>query len=250
MAQPRKSVRPVVKRAAVAVTVKTPKSSAGSKRAADTVARIYDELRRLVVRFEIPPDERIKEVDLAARLRVSRTPVREALNRLVTEGLLIFEPNRGFRCRSFDTKEMIDLYEARQILEVGAMHLAIERAGNDAIRDLARFWEDVIARQGRPVTALVRDDEEFHERLAGLSGNAELVRGLKSINARIHFARWVDLEREERRTKTYSEHLQIVAALQARDQGKCVRILSAHIARRREQIVDVIKAGVVKLYYR
>jgi DNA-binding GntR family transcriptional regulator len=250
MAQLSKSARQLVKRVAVVGAVKAHKPGVGPKRAADTVARIYDEIRRLVVRFEIPPDERIKEVDLAARLRVSRTPVREALNRLVTEGLLIFEPNRGFRCRSFDTKEMMDLYEARQVLEVGAVRLAAKRAGDDEIRDLVRFWEDVAASQSRPVTALVRHDEEFHERLVGLSGNAELVRTLKSINARIHFARWMDLEREERRTKTYSEHMQILAALQARDQDKCARTLGAHIERRREQIVDVMKAGVVKLYYR
>lgn len=220
------------------------------KRAADTVARIYDQLHRMMIRFEIPPGVRINEVELAAQLQVSRTPLREALNRLASEGLLSLEPNRGFRCRPLDTKETIDLYEAREVVELGAIRYAVRRAEDEEIGDLERFWTDVAARTDRPATELLRGDEEFHERLAALSGNGELVRALRSINARIHFVRWMDLEREERRARTYSEHFDLVAALKRRDEAECVRILSAHIERRREQIVEVIKAGVVRLYYR
>lgn len=248
---------PVAKKAAAGAAKRTAAPPAAArhgaarpKRAADTVARIYDRLHQMAIRFEIPPDERLNEVELAGRLKVSRTPLREALNRLVTEGLLIFEPNRGFRCRPLDTKETIDLYEAREVVELGAVRLAVARAESGAIRDLARFWQDVAAREHRPTTELLRDDEEFHERLAALSGNGELVRALKSINARIHFVRWMDLEREERRAKTYREHFELLAALAARDEDGCARILCAHIERRRDEIVEVIKAGVVRLFYR
>ena len=225
-------------------------AKARSKRSADTVARLHEALHRMVISFEIPPDERINEVELARSLHVSRTPLREALNRLATEGLLTFEPNRGFRCRPLDTREILHLYEARKIIEVAAVRLACERASPEAVADLAAFWQQAVAGEGRPATELLRLDEEFHERLAALSGNGELGRALRSINARIHFVRWIDLEREERRARTYVEHGELLDALAARDAERCAEILGAHIERRLDQIVDVIKDGVVRLYLR
>jgi DNA-binding GntR family transcriptional regulator len=73
---------------------------------------------------------------------------------------------------------------------------------------------------------------------------------LRAINARIHFVRWMDLEREERRSTTYREHTELLEALAARDEVRCLTILDAHIGRRVEEIVEVIRAGVVHLYMR
>jgi DNA-binding GntR family transcriptional regulator len=220
------------------------------KRSADTVSRIYEQVHRMVIQFEIPPDKRINEVDLARRLSVSRTPLREALNRLATEGLLALEPNRGFRCRPLDTKDVFDLYEARAVVEIAAVRLACQRAEPEAVEALTGFWAEVSTMADRPAIELLGHDEAFHERLAALSGNAELVRALKSINARIHFVRWMDLEREDRRTTTYTEHGDLLEALRRRDEGRCVAVLSNHIARRLDEIVEIIKAGVVRLYLR
>lgn len=202
------------------------------------------------MQFEIAPHERINEVELARRLSVSRTPLREALNRLVTEDLLTFEPNRGFRCRTLDTKDVFDLYEARAVVELGAVRLACARATDEEVAALRAFWEEVARLEDHPPTELVAKDEEFHERLAALSGNAELPRALRGINARIHFVRWMDLERAERRATTYREHAELLAALGRRDEAACVTILSRHIERRLDEIVEVIKAGVVHLFYR
>lgn len=221
-----------------------------TKRSANTVSRIYDHLHRMVIQFEIPPDERINEVELARRLAVSRTPLREAFNRLVTDGLLTLEPNRGFRVRPLDTKDIFDLYEARVVIESAAVRLACRRAEPEAVETLAHFWDEVTSLTNRPPAELLGYDETFHERLAALSGNTELPRALKSINARIHFVRWMDLEREDRRATTYTEHANLLEALRRREEERCVAILSGHIERRLEEIVEVIKAGVVRLYYR
>ena len=221
-----------------------------TKRSADTVGRIYDHLHRMVIQFEIPPGERINEVELARRLAVSRTPLREALNRLVTDGLLTLEPNRGFSARPLDTKDIFDLYEARAVIEIAAVRLACRRAEPDSVEALAGFWDEVRSLADRPSVELLGHDEAFHERLAALSGNTELPRALRSINARIHFVRWMDLERAERRATTYTEHNDLLDALRRRDEERCVAILSGHIERRLEEIVEVIKAGVVRLYYR
>jgi DNA-binding GntR family transcriptional regulator len=225
-------------------------AGAPPKRSADTVARLYDRLHRMLTRFEIKPGERLKEVELARALEVSRTPLREALNRLATDGLIAFEPNRGFRVRPLDTKDILDLYEARRVVELGAVPLACRRATPEEIEALAAVWREAVADAGRATTELLRIDELFHEKLVALSGNGELARMLRAINARIHFVRWMDLEREERRSTTYREHTELLEALAARDEVRCLTILDAHIGRRVEEIVEVIRAGVVHLYMR
>src|SRR5690606_31139082 len=86
-------------------------------RAADSVNRVYAAIRRMAVNFEFRPEQRINEVELAAALNVSRTPVREALNRLVIEGLITLVPNKGFYCRPFDAEQIMSLFEVRTALE-------------------------------------------------------------------------------------------------------------------------------------
>lgn len=218
------------------------------KSSANLSERAYEQLKAMAVTYQLRPGERLAELDLAKRLKVSRTPIREALNRLVTEGFLTFTPNRGFQCRPLDAKEIFDLYEVRRSLEATAARLAVERASDDELDDLARFLE---RSRGVPekttVMELVRLDEEFHERVAILSRNAELLRILQNINARIRFCRWIDME-NGRRSATQSEHAGVLSALKARDPKKCAEAMNNHISRRLDQIVDVIREGYARIY--
>ena len=111
------------------------------KTTANLSERAYEQLKAMAVTYQLRPGERLAELDLAKRLKVSRTPIREALNRLVTEGFLTFTPNRGFQCRPLDAKEIFDLYEVRRSLESTAARLAVERASDDELADLERFIE-------------------------------------------------------------------------------------------------------------
>ncbi len=220
------------------------------KRAADTVERLYEAVHQMAISFEILPGARLNEVELAKRFSVSRTPLRETLNRLATEGLLDFEPNRGFTRRPLTTDEVVDLYEARSIIEVSAIRLACGRASDDSIHELRGYWDEVRKSEDQSSSTLLTLDEQFHERLAGLSDNQELVQILKSINARIHFVRWMDLENAERRSATYHEHQVVLDKLLARDEEDCAMHLRNHIVRRRDQIVEIIEKGVVRLFMR
>ena len=92
------------------------------------VADIYDQIKAKSAGFGIRPGTRINEGALARELNVSRTPVREALNRLVAEQLIDFRPGTGFFCRPLDPQDMFDLYEMRNIVETAAVRLAVLRA--------------------------------------------------------------------------------------------------------------------------
>jgi DNA-binding GntR family transcriptional regulator len=210
--------------------------------------RVYENLKALVSTFRIPPGAKLSEAELAARFGVSRTPVREALNRLLKEGFLIFERNRGFQCRMLAAREVFDLYEVRLALETTAVKLAVERARDEDFATL----EHVLARSSAvpedgSVDAQLDLDEEFHEGVARLSGNMELTRTLANINARIRFTRLIDMV-EGRRSSTQSEHHRVLHALMRRDANAGVEVIQGHIARRLDQIVEAIAKAYVRLH--
>lgn len=209
--------------------------------------RAYREIRELAMMYKLRPGTPLNEVELANRLNVSRTPLREALNRLSSEGFFTFEARRGFRSRTFEVKELVDLYELRSELEVFATKLAIERASDDSIAEIEAFCRNEGSKR---FTADIMEqldvDELFHERLAALSGNGEVVRMLKNINGRIRFARWVDMD--GRLQQTDSEHLQIIEAIRQRDEEGCRQLVAGHISRRVDQIREVIKEGFARIF--
>jgi DNA-binding GntR family transcriptional regulator len=125
--------------------------------------------------------------------------------------------------------------------------LACERASDNDIKALRRFWKQVMKNAARmPSSELVVKDEQFHLELAALSGNAEIGRVLQGINARIHYVRWVDVD--QRRNEAFTEHLEILDALAERDAARCAALTDTHIRWRMEEITRVVQASVVKLY--
>ena len=210
--------------------------------------RAYAQLKAMLMAYSFKPGERINEVELAARIGVSRTPVREAMNQLRAESLLRFAPGKGYFCRDLDAQETFDLYELRKAVETAAVRLAVQRARDEEIDALEVF----LGRTGPDADGLtpqqqVELDEAFHVSLLGMSGNAEMLRVLANINDRIRFVRLIDIGKTDRR-ETQREHLEAVRALRARDADACVALLEDHIDRRLEQITADLKLGFVRIY--
>ena len=231
----------------MSTSVMAGRETAAPMRTGLTVNEIYEQLKQMAVLYEIRPGERFNELELAERFNVSRTPIREALNRLVAENLLVFVPNRGFFIRELEGKDVFDLFELRRSIETTAVTLACERASDNDIKALRRFWKQVMKNAARMSSSeLVVKDEQFHLELAALSGNAEIGRVLQGINARIHYVRWVDVD--QRRNEAFTEHLEILDALAERDAERCATLTDTHIRWRMEEITRVVQASVVKLY--
>lgn len=208
---------------------------------------VVNTLRDMAISYQLRPGERISEIELAARLGVSRTPVREALTRLVTEGFLV-PCTRGFMRRPLDVQEAIDLYEARMAVERECLRLAVERADAAQIAEAQRFLESSrAASPDTPVRALVELDEAFHLRIAAMARNGELQRMLASLNERVRFIRWIDMEKAGR-DFTQQEHGAILQAVAARDGAAAARLMDEHIGLRREQIVEAITQGLARIY--
>ncbi len=213
------------------------------------VDQIYEQLKQMAMNYRFRPGEPLNEVELAASFNVSRTPLREVLNRLVAEGLLDFVPRRGFSCRALDTKMIFDLYEVRCGLEIMSTKLATERATDAELAHLGNFWTKACQNFNRytPIEC-AQCDEAFHEQIATLSSNTELLRSLKNINARVHYLRLISMEKDSYRHNTCDEHQLILQAIQERNVEAAVTCMSAHVTLRQEQLLEVIKEGIARLY--
>lgn len=210
---------------------------------------IYDRVKDMAARFEFKPNERINEIELSKVLAVSRTPLREVLNRLMVEGFVTRSQNKGFIGRALDPKEILDLYEFRRGVESCTLALACQRATDEEIEELERFTRGSIdVKEDQDASKLVMLDEEFHARIARLSRNAEYERALENVNARIHYIRWIDMQ--QRRSYTQAEHMAIVQALKRRSLAEANSLLESHITRRLDQVVEVVKAGYAEIYTR
>ncbi|MFT4715327.1 MAG: DNA-binding GntR family transcriptional regulator [Paracoccaceae bacterium] len=216
------------------------------------VNRVYEDLRQMAANFEFMPDARINEGELAASLNTSRTPVREALNRLVAEGFLTFQSGRGFFCRSLSPSLILDLYEARVAIECEALRLACERADDDQIGDLKSYLTVIEPRYlscADPIELLALD-EDFHNKLTALSGNKELATILTNLNDRIRYVRLINLKslQDKPVNSQMSAHRVIVNALVARDANAAVAAMRSHIEQRRSEATEAVRIAYSQLY--
>ena len=219
------------------------------------VDRVYEALRRMAADFAFKPDQRLNESALSEVLGASRTPLREALNRLVAEGFLTFQINRGFFCRPLTPSYILDLYEAHVAIECEALRIACQRAPEADITAFSAYLDRMEPEyeSATELEELLTLDESFHNRLVQLSGNSELQRMLKNLNGRIRYIRLIDLKRmrdqaEGRAPGDVSAHRLVLQGLVARDVEVATRALRNHIEKRREEATEAVRIAFSQLY--
>lgn len=194
--------------------------------------RAYGELKHRLLLGEFPINTRLGEERLAAQLGISRTPVREALHRLHTEGLVQRATDGGYEPVAPDVAGMRHLYEIRSGLEVLALQRPGRQGGRHDLGLLERLRDDWATLRDDAVEAtptFVLLDESFHVTLAEAAGNAPLVELLQQINERIRIVRMQDFLTHERIDETITDHLGIVEAVLDGDLGEAERRFSLHL---------------------
>lgn len=192
-------------------------------------AQVYDALKHRLLIGDFRLGARLGEVSIAAEMGVSRTPVREALSRLHTQGLIVRLPDGGFSPAAPDLPTISELYEVRRGLEFTALHRG--RHDRDLLRDLRSHWMQIeIPDDDAGCTPdFVLEDEGFHIGIATAAGNASLVRILVGVNERIRAVRMHDFLTADRVRATVDEHLGILAALIEDDAVLAADRLSRHL---------------------
>lgn len=193
---------------------------------------VYSQLKSLILGFELYPGSRVTETELAARFGVSRTPVREALQRLQLEGYLTVRPKQGCFIREIDIEEIDEHYQVRIALEMCAVELACTHMPDRALKELARQWDPAYQPgEEQDVETMAERDEGFHIALAEGSGNLVLADYLQRVNHSIHIIRRLDFTQNMRVDLTYKEHHAICQHLIRRDVVAAQQALTQHIRR-------------------
>lgn len=201
---------------------------------------IYESLRRMITEFEILPGARVTEHELADRFKVSRTPVREALHRLETEGLLSIRPKQGCFIRQVDVEEISQYYDVRVGLESMAIELACENMTDEALHELAEFWDPGSRPESYDYPDQIKEVEEsFHAILAEKSGNPVLARYLRDVNDHIRVLRRLGFPDKQSIEDTYAEHYAICQLLLKRDAKGAKEAMSVHI-RKSQRIAKTV----------
>ena len=204
-------------------------------------------MRALILTGEYGPDERLIEEQLAERLGVSRTPVRQALTMLEAEGLVEITPNRGATVCSFSIEDVWDIYDLRAVLEGHAARRAagrIERRELERLRELAREMEGLPGQfddHEEEIRALVALNQEFHGTIVEASRNRRLERLInRTVEIPLMFKAfyWYTLHE---RTISNHYHRQILEALENGDADRAEIIMREHVYEGRDFVIRALK---------
>jgi DNA-binding GntR family transcriptional regulator len=200
--------------------------------------RIYEEVVRLIVSGELPSGGWLNEKQVIDRLRVSRTPFREAIGTLAKGGLVEIKPYRGFYVRSFSRDETADLYELYKRLECFAVELAVPQMSDRDIRRLENILiEAVVALQRGDMKTYVMRDREFCETIAEQSGNSALIEALARFTLQIQLCGTITNVSPEFAERTAHGCDNMIQAFRARDTPRAASLVRAHISYVQEVIL-------------
>lgn len=223
---------------------------APSVRDESSVERLYLEMRDRAMRYDFKPGSRINEKLLGQELGVARATLREALNRLVAEGLFDFVLNKGFFRKAISVDEVFDLYQVRMALERRALLLAVQRATDTEIAAVRDYWLDVMRRSESLATGdLVLADEEFHRRLIALSRNKELMAFMEIVTRRIHVARHIDIQQQSSwNLQAFDAHLEVLDLIAQHKTEEALKVLAEHIDMSLKRALEITREMVARFF--
>jgi DNA-binding GntR family transcriptional regulator len=219
-------------------------------RTASTLANsIVATLKERIIAWQYPPEHRLTEEGLCREFGVSRSPVREALRVLATNGLVRRMANRGYAVRQVNMRELEELYEVRLALELFTVEaLAIKGFPAAALEALRETWRMVEQEPARSDEEMAELDTEFHETLAALVGNETLLEQLRAINERLLVFRMIDFGRENRVSDTCAQHIRILDRITARDPDGARNAIRSNIDDGRTIVGAAIKEALARAY--
>ncbi|MEV7092260.1 GntR family transcriptional regulator [Amycolatopsis sp. NPDC051045] len=196
-----------------------------------TAAVIARQLRDAIMTGALPPGTQLGETELAARFQVSRGPLREAMQHLVSEGLLRSERHRGLFVIDLEPGDVYDIYAARSAIERAAMLRALRGGDRDRIADLLErtVAEMATAASEDDPSALSTADLKFHEALINASGSKRLVRMARTLLIETRMCLTALQSTYQRVEERVDEHTKLIQALREGDEETALTLLEAHM---------------------
>ncbi len=213
--------------------------------------QIYSVLVSRIVTQEFAPGTRLSVPDLAAALRVSRTPVKEAINRLALEGLVVIHPRRGTYVARVTADSIRELLEVRMMVEMHAGEMAAGLVTNEDLAEFESLLTEMAAfANGDYYTdylAFIAVDNRFHLKFFQIVGNSLLMEFYENVLRRVQVVR--SYQRAPRAAKearqTQAEHRAILDAMQARNAEQVRKAIRTHVSNRTQQFIDALERNPV-----
>lgn len=204
-------------------------------------SQTYSSIKRMILFGQLGPGRKLVHEDLAEALKVSRTPVREALERLYQEGFVTRLPRRGFYVTGITRNEAFGLYGAREALELFALQVTLDRgqlprAALNMLSAYAKRYEELINTQ--MLTERILADMLFHLKLAELSENRYVVRLLAQTFERSALKRRHEGYGYHRSTLAVEEHKHLLEALTRHDKRAAMHVLRKHVQSARDALLS------------
>lgn len=181
----------------------------------------YQLILNKLVNNEFSSGDKIREDLLAMEFNMSRTPVREAINRLTANGLVTDIPMRGVFARGFSNQDLLELIKVRESLEILAVRECIDRASEDDVEELKNILDEFhAAQQSDDIQEQNRLDALFHKRIAQFSGNTKLISFINELEDCMRIARAAQDIRmmSNNKERSYQQHLAIYEAIRDRNE--------------------------------
>lgn len=215
-------------------------------------ASVVATLKEHIVHWHYPPEHRLTEAELCKTFNVSRSPVREALRVLASDGFVKKLPNRSYVVKQYTIEEIEELYEVRLALELHTVdRLATKKQTTQLaaeLADLKHTWTALLKEPSKRAEEFAILDTLFHDTLARALGNTSLLRHLRTINERLRLFRMLDFQRRDRAEHTCHQHLEILDRIVAKDAPGARAAMQGNIEEGRNNIGIAIKDALARAY--
>ncbi|HJH49142.1 GntR family transcriptional regulator, partial [Merdimonas faecis] len=188
---------------------------------------VFNTLRQAILRGELKPGERLMEVQLANKLGVSRTPIREAIRKLELEGLVLMIPRKGAEVADITEKSLMDVLEVRKALEELAVQLCCDKITGKEIEELHRAADDFrrILKTSDDVTEIAEADVRFHDIIYLATGNQKLIQILNNLREQMYRYRVECIKRKESHPILIAEHEEIIRRIENKEKKEAADIV-------------------------
>ena len=203
---------------------------------------VFNTLRQAILKGELAPGERLMEIQLAEKLGVSRTPIREAIRKLELEGLVLMIPRKGAEVARISEKSMRDVLEVRRSLEELAIELACERMTEEDFKELdlaQNAFKKAVA--GGTAMEIAETDEAYHDIIYNSTGNTRLVQILNNLREQMYRYRVEYLKNNEVYEQLLEEHEFLIQAVIKHDKAQAKDIICRHIDNQEKAIAEFIR---------
>ncbi len=206
---------------------------------AASTGKVYQYLFGEIIYGRLKPGTALSEVEIADKLTISRTPVREALMKLESDGLVVRYPSRGCFVSEITVHDVEEIFELRIQLEICALRNSYRRISEKEFENLEAKLEALT--QETAMDEYYETDRELHSLILNYCGNNRLIDFLGILNAQIERLRVISASNPRRLGSSRSEHLDIVKAMRAYDLPLAEKLLAAHIGNVRDSTIEVCK---------